>query len=83
MSAAGRFAPSPSSDLHLGNLRTALLAWLAARSQGAPFHLRVDDLDAGRSRPEIADRQLADLASLGLDHDGPVPRQSDRLERYA
>jgi glutamyl-tRNA synthetase len=81
--ADGRFAPSPSSDLHLGNLRTALLAWLAARHAGASFHLRIDDLDAGRSRPAIAERQLADLARLGLDHDGPVPRQSERLDRYA
>lgn len=83
MPADGRFAPSPSSDLHLGNLRTALLAWLAARHAGAEFHLRIDDLDAGRSRPAIADRQLADLARLGLDHDGPIPRQSERLARYA
>lgn len=83
MPSAGRFAPSPSSDLHLGNLRTALLAWLAARAAGAPFHLRIDDLDAGRSRPEIARRQLADLAALGLSHDGPVPWQSARLGRYA
>lgn len=83
MSADGRFAPSPSSDLHLGNLRTALLAWLAARSQGAAFRLRVDDLDAGRSRADVAARQLADLAALGLDHDGDIPWQSARVERYA
>ncbi len=76
------FRPLPSSDLHLGNLRTALLAWLGARSQGSPFHLRIDDLDAGRSRADIAERQLADLARLGLGHDGPVPRQSERLARY-
>lgn len=82
MPADGRFAPSPSSDLHLGNLRTALLAWLAARHAGARFHLRIDDLDVGRSRAEIADRQLADLARLGLEHDGAVPRQSERLPRY-
>lgn len=80
--ADGRFAPSPSSDLHVGNLRTALLAWLAARRQGSRFLLRIDDLDAGRSRPAIAERQLADLARLGLRHDGPVPRQSERLGRY-
>ncbi len=80
--ADGRFAPSPSADLHLGNLRTALLAWLAARQAGARFMLRIDDLDAGRSRPEIAARQLADLARLGLDHDGEVPWQSQRLPRY-
>jgi glutamyl-tRNA synthetase len=80
--AAGRFAPSPSADLHLGNLRTALLAWLGARHQGAAFHLRIDDLDAGRSRPATAERQLSDLACLGLDHDGAVLRQSERLTRY-
>ncbi len=80
--AVGRFAPSPSSELHLGNLRTALLAWLGARSQGSAFHLRIDDLDAGRSRVAIAEHQLADLAALGLDHDGPVVWQSQRLGRY-
>jgi glutamyl-tRNA synthetase len=80
--ADGRFAPSPSSDLHLGNLRTALVAWLAARHQGARFRLRIDDLDAGRSRTDIAERQLADLRALGLSHDGPIPRQADRLSRY-
>jgi len=79
----GRYAPSPTGPLHLGNLRTALLAWLFARSQDAPFLLRVDDLDRSRSRPRIADGQLADLAALGLDWDGPVVRQSERLELYA
>ena len=44
---AGRFAPSPTSDLHLGNLRTALVAWLWARSTGRPFLIRVEDLDRG------------------------------------
>ncbi len=78
----GRFAPSPSADLHLGNLRTALLAWLYARAQGARFFMRVDDLDRGRSRPEIADRQLADLDALGLDWDEPVVYQSQRAARY-
>jgi glutamyl-tRNA synthetase len=79
----GRFAPSPTGTLHLGNLRTALLAWLYARAQGAPFLLRVEDLDAGRVRPHFEERQLADLRALGLDWDGPVVRQSERLERYA
>lgn len=83
VSADGRFAPSPSSDLHLGNLRTALLAWLGARSQDAAFRMRIDDLDAGRSRPEIAERQLADLAALGLTHDGPIPWQSRLTDLYA
>lgn len=79
----GRFAPSPSADLHVGNLRTALLSWLSARTTGSAWRLRIDDLDAGRSRPEIAARQLRDLAALGLEHDGPIPAQSERLDRYA
>ena len=79
----GRFAPSPSADLHLGNLRTALLSWLAARAAGSAWHLRIDDLDVGRSRPEIAARQLRDLMLLGLTHDGEVLAQSERTDRYA
>ncbi|MFZ2511423.1 MAG: glutamate--tRNA ligase family protein, partial [Gordonia sp. (in: high G+C Gram-positive bacteria)] len=62
---AGRFAPSPSGDLHIGNLRTALLAWLFARSTGRDFLIRMEDLD--RVRPRAAERQLADLAAIGLD----------------
>lgn len=77
---AGRFAPSPSGDLHLGNLRTALLAWLFARSSGRRFLVRMEDLD--RVRPGAADRQLADLAAIGLDRDGPVVHQSDRTQLY-
>ncbi|WP_280257959.1 tRNA glutamyl-Q(34) synthetase GluQRS [Nocardia wallacei] len=77
---AGRFAPSPSGDLHLGNLRTALLAWLFARSTGRAFYLRVEDLD--RVRPGAAERQLADLSALGLDWDPPVLWQSERLDRH-
>ncbi len=78
----GRFAPSPSGPLHLGNLRTALLAWLFARSEGGRFLLRVEDLDRGRSRDEHERRQLADLAAIGLDWDGPVVRQSERTDLY-
>jgi glutamyl-tRNA synthetase len=81
-SADGRFAPSPTGPLHLGNLRTALLAWLFARSAGARFLVRVEDLDPGRSRREHEAGQLADLAALGLDWDGPVVRQSQRRERH-
>nr|WP_063047077.1 tRNA glutamyl-Q(34) synthetase GluQRS [Nocardia pseudovaccinii] len=77
---AGRYAPSPSGDLHIGNLRTAVLAWLFARSTGRRFVLRIDDLD--RVRPGAEQRQLADLAAIGLDWDGPVVRQSDRLPHY-
>jgi glutamyl-tRNA synthetase len=83
VSADGRFAPSPTGVLHLGNLRTALLAWLFARSARARFLVRMEDLDTGRVRPGAAEQQLADLAALGLDWDGPVVEQSARLDRYA
>jgi len=68
--------------LHLGNLRTALLAWLFARSAGARFLVRVEDLDRGRSRPEHEAGQLRDLAAIGLDWDGEVVRQSQRGALY-
>jgi glutamyl-tRNA synthetase len=79
----GRFAPSPTGDLHVGNLRTALLAWLFARSQGAGFLMRVEDLDTGRVRQHFEDSQLADLRAIGIDWDGDVVRQSERQELYA
>lgn len=71
-SVRGRYAPSPTGALHLGNLRTALLAWLFARAAGGRFVLRVEDLDLPRSRPGAAQTMLADLRWLGLDWDeGP------------
>ena len=79
---AGRFAPSPTGDLHLGNLRTALVAWLAARSAGLPFIVRMEDLDRVTSSATHERSQLADLASLGIDHDGEVVRQSERFHLY-
>lgn len=79
----GRFAPSPTGPLHIGNLRTALLAWLFARSQGADFLLRIEDLDPERSKPEHEERQLADLGALGIEWDGELVRQSARAELYA
>ncbi|MEA2269727.1 MAG: glutamyl-tRNA synthetase [Solirubrobacteraceae bacterium] len=78
----GRFAPSPTGTLHLGNLRTALLAWLFARSQDARFLMRMEDLDTGRVRGAFYAEQLRDLGALGLDWDGPVVRQSERLALY-
>lgn len=66
-SGTGRYAPSPSGDLHLGNLRTAILAWAMARRGGKPFYMRIEDLD--RVRPGAAERQLADLQAMGLDWD--------------
>ena len=79
---SGRFAPSPTGELHLGNLRTAAVAWLSARAEGVPFLMRIEDLDRGRSRPEHEAGQLADLTAIGLDWDGEVVRQSERFDRY-
>jgi glutamyl-tRNA synthetase len=80
MSPAGRFAPSPSADLHIGNLRTAVLAWLFARSTGRRFLMRIDDLD-DRTHAHIAERQLDDLAAIGLTWD-LVEWQSEHPQRY-
>ena len=79
---SGRFAPSPTGDLHLGNLRTALLAWLFARSTGSSFVIRMEDLDRVTSSPDHEAHQLRDLAALGIDWDGEVVRQSERFDRY-
>lgn len=81
----GRFAPSPTAALHLGNLRTAVLAWLFARSTGRQFRLRVEDLDTLRvsAGGDVARQQLADLQALGLDFDGDVVWQSERRDAYA
>lgn len=83
MTADGRFAPSPTGELHVGNLRTALLAWLFARSQGARFLVRIEDLDEGRVRERYVAEQLDDLRAIGLDWDERPVRQSERQELYA
>lgn len=80
--ADGRYAPSPTASLHLGNLRTALVAWLLARDAGSRFLLRVEDLDEMACRREHEISAIADLAALGIDHDGEVMRQSERHELY-
>ncbi|CEA09752.1 Glutamate--tRNA ligase [Arthrobacter saudimassiliensis] len=77
---AGRFAPSPSGELHIGNLRTAILAWLFARSSGRSFLVRVEDLDRARAGAEEA--QLRDLAAVGLTWDAQAVRQSERGDVY-
>jgi glutamyl-tRNA synthetase len=78
---AGRFAPSPSADLHIGNLRTAVLAWLFARSTGRHFFVRIDDLD-DRTHTDIAERQIADLAAIGLTWDAEPEWQTRHPHRY-
>lgn len=77
-SGSGRYAPSPSGDLHLGNLRTAILAWAMARRGGKPFYMRVEDLD--RVRPGAAERQLADLQAMGLDWDASPGSAAESTE---
>lgn len=79
---AGRYAPSPSGALHLGNLRSAVIAYAFARRSGRAFRLRIDDLDPQRSRAEVAHAQIADLESLGLGWDGEVEWQSRNHARY-
>ena len=80
----GRFAPTPSGRLHLGNLMCAMLAWLSVRSRGGRFVLRIEDLDAVRCpfMGENTKYLLDDLAWLGLDYDGEVLWQSHRTEVY-
>lgn len=86
----GRFAPTPSGQLHLGNLFCSLIAWLAAKSQGGKILLRSEDLDVERSRPEYALQAQRDLEALGLfwdeggDRSGPhAPYdQSQRFPFY-
>lgn len=81
-SGSGRFAPGPTGALHLGNLRTALVAWLFARHAEIRFILRIDDVDRVASRTEIEARQIADLRALGVSWDGPIRHQSTRTEAY-
>lgn len=78
----GRFAPTPSGELHLGSLRTAAAAWLFARQAGSAFLVRVEDLDPNVSRHGFEAGQLADLTAIGVEWDGPVVRQSERRASY-
>ena len=81
---AGRYAPSPSGRMHLGNLMCCLLAWLSAKSKGGQVLLRIEDLDTVRCPRVYADAIMDDLAWLGLAADGPTPTvyQSERSEIY-
>ncbi len=85
----GRYAPSPTGPLHLGNLQTALAAWLQARLRGSLFVLRIEDLDQGRCRARWTEHIVNDLRRIGIDWDiGPGKSadteylQSRRTERY-
>ena len=79
----GRFAPSPSGRMHLGNVFSAMLAWLSVRSQGGEMVLRIEDLDPDRCRPEYAETLKDDLRWLGLNWDREQTPQSRRTAAYA
>lgn len=78
----GRFAPSPSGRMHLGNVFSALLAWLSVKSQGGEMVLRIEDLDPDRCRPEYAEILKEDLLWLGLTWDREQTKQSLRSDAY-
>lgn len=78
----GRFAPSPTGRMHLGNVFSALLSWLSAKSKGGEWLLRIEDIDPARSRQEYADQLMRDLEWLGLTWDGAPVYQSQRGDIY-
>lgn len=78
----GRLAPSPTGVLHLGNARSFLLAWLSVRSRQGVLRLRIEDIDGPRVKVGAEQQALEDLAWLGVDHDGDILRQSERLHLY-
>lgn len=79
----GRFAPTPSGRMHLGNVFAALMSYLSVKSQGGNWILRMEDLDTQRTKTEYAQTLREDLRWLGLDWDGEMPPQSARSEVYA
>lgn len=82
MNVVTRFAPSPTGDLHIGGVRTAIFNWLYARRFGGQFKLRIEDTDKQRSTPESIDHILSSMKWIGLDHDGDVVYQSQRSARH-
>ena len=81
MTVITRFAPSPTGNLHIGNLRPAIINWLFARNQGGQFMLRIDDTDLERSKESYVDAIKEDLTWLGLNWDFEA-RQSARFDKY-
>lgn len=82
MTTVGRLAPSPTGAQHLGNARTYLAAWLAARAAGGRVVLRIEDIDVWRNKAEAIPQLFDDLARLGLDWDGEPIRQSANLPAH-
>ena len=82
MQVVGRFAPSPTGRMHLGNVFSALLSWLSAKSKGGRWLLRIEDIDPQRSKKEYAQLLMDDLEWLGLLWDGEPVYQSERSDLY-
>lgn len=78
----GRFAPSPTGPLHFGSLIAAVASFCDARANGGEWRLRIEDVDAPRTRSEASDDILATLSAYGFEWDGAVQRQSERLDLY-
>ncbi len=78
----GRFAPTPSGDLHLGSLYTAAASFLDARANGGLWLLRIEDVDAARAVPGASERIIATLQRFGFEWDGEIVRQRSRIEHY-
>ena len=78
----GRFAPSPTGPLHIGNLRTAMIAWLCAHQRDGELLLRFEDLDRANSKSEHEVRQINELAQLGITFGSNIIRQSERFDLY-
>lgn len=82
MTLRGRFAPSPTGRMHMGNVYSALLSWLLARANNGQWILRIEDLDRQRCRPQFALQLIDDLQWLGLTSDAPITYQSQRTDIY-
>jgi glutamyl-tRNA synthetase len=82
MSTRVRFAPSPTGQVHIGNIRTAIFNWLFARHEGGQFLLRIEDTDRERSTPEAVQTVMDALSWLGLDHDEEPLYQSTRMDAH-
>lgn len=82
MQPCGRFAPSPTGDLHAGSIVAALGSYVCAKARGGQWRVRIEDVDRTREVPGAAERQLQQLAWLGLHADGPIVRQSERGDLY-
>lgn len=82
MNVVTRFAPSPTGDLHIGGVRTAIFNWLYARKNGGQFKLRIEDTDKQRSTPESINHIIESMKWIGLDYDGDAVYQSTRSDRH-